>query len=359
MNPSPGAKGARPWWKSPILPVVLVVAIAGAAAGVVLTRSGHSDAAPLATSHTTPTTRAPAAVADCPLTGAPAPGGKVPNRPALAVKVDNYPAARPQSGIDQADIVFEEPVEGGVTRYVAVFQCQSPSMIGPIRSARYPDVGIIDELSDPIFVHVGGINPIQAMIRQANGDNYDLFYNSAIIQHPSGRVAPYDTYISAADAWRVNSQDKSFPAPLFTYSGTVPAGSTTASVHIPYSGTSNETWTWSAGAGKWMLSYSGVPEVLSDGNAEGVTNVVILHVVTTTGPWLENNVGGYEVEVNPTSGGVAQVLRNGVMIQGRWQRASLESPTQLVSASGAPIALAPGTTWIDMVPDSIPVTSAP
>ena len=70
----------------------------------------------------------------CPLTGLAPSGGAVPQRPALAVKVDNYPDARPQSGIDQADIVFDEPVEGGITRFAAVFQCQSPSLIGPIPS---------------------------------------------------------------------------------------------------------------------------------------------------------------------------------------------------------------------------------
>ena len=80
----------------------------------------------------------------------------MPQRPALAVKVDNYPTARPQSGLDQADIVFEEPVEGRITRFVAVFQCQSPSLVGPIRSARAVDAPILDQLSKPIFVHVGG-----------------------------------------------------------------------------------------------------------------------------------------------------------------------------------------------------------
>src|SRR5580698_834968 len=109
----------------------------------------------------TTTTTAPPT--DCPLTGAPAPPGGVPQRPALAVKVDNYPDARPQSGLDQADIVFDEPVEGGITRFAAVFQCQSPTLVGPIRSARAVDLQIMDQLSKPILVHVGGINPVLAM----------------------------------------------------------------------------------------------------------------------------------------------------------------------------------------------------
>jgi len=75
----------------------------------------------------------------------------VPQRPALAVKVDNYAQARPQSGLDMADIVFEEPVEGGITRYVAVFQCQGAPEVGPIRSARNIDIGILGQFGRPLL----------------------------------------------------------------------------------------------------------------------------------------------------------------------------------------------------------------
>ncbi|MHB1444715.1 MAG: DUF3048 domain-containing protein [Acidimicrobiales bacterium] len=347
----------RAWWRRPIVLAVLgvlILAVGGAVVGVTLSRSkapARRSASPaLRAPH--PTLAAPA----CPLTGAPPPSGGVPARPALAIKVDNYPTARPQSGLDKADIVFEEPVEGGVTRYVAVFQCQEASLVGPIRSDRYPDVGIIDLLNHPIFVHVGGINPIQAMIRAANDDNYDLFYQGAFVQHPPGRQAPYDTYISTAAAWGANQQDTSVPSPLFSYSGTAPTGAPVASVHIPFSGTSNETWTWSPTANAWMLSYSGVGLITNSGVPISADNVVIMHVVTTTGPWLENNLGGYEVEVDPTGTGQLQVLRNGEMVSGTWQRSGLSSPLQLLTASGSTIDLQPGNTWVELVPDSIKVT---
>ena len=93
--------------------------------------SAHKDPAPKPKPTTTTSTAPPPA---CPLTGEPAPGGSIPQRPALAVKIDNYPHARPQTGMDKADIIFEEPVEGGITRYVAVFQCQDSTLMD--RSAR-------------------------------------------------------------------------------------------------------------------------------------------------------------------------------------------------------------------------------
>ncbi len=112
------------------------------------------------TTTTTSTVPAPA----CPLTGVPAPGGSVPQRPAMAVKIDNYPAGRPQSGLDKADVIFEEPVEGGITRFAAVFQCQDAALIGPVRSARNIDIGILGQLGNPLLAHVGGINPVLANI---------------------------------------------------------------------------------------------------------------------------------------------------------------------------------------------------
>lgn len=349
------AVAGRPWWRSPILLGVLGVAVVGAGVGLAVTGGGGSGGSTAAPPSSTTTTGPPGA--PCPLTGAPPPSGSTSGRPALAVKIDNFPEARPQSGLDRADIVFEEPVEGGVTRLVAVFQCQQAPLVGPVRSARYPDVAIIDQLSHPVFIHVGGIDPIKAMVKAADGYDYDLFYHGAIVQHPPGRVAPFDTYFSTSAAWAATTADASTPQPLFSYSTAVPAGTPVASVHIPFSGTSDERWTWDQKALRWMVSYSGAPLSTDSGAPIGVANVVVMHVVTTTGPWLENNVGGYEVEVDATGGGPLQVLRNGVEITGTWARSSLSSPTQLLDASGAPIPLQPGPTWVALVPSRIPVTS--
>ena len=303
----------------------------------------------------------------CPLTGELAPGGAVPHRPALAVKVDNYPTARPQSALNQADIVFEEPVEGAITRLVAVFQCSSPSLIGPIRSAREPDVAIADELSHPLLVHAGGINPILALLNAANLTNIDVvFQYSNLTVHPSGRYAPYDTYVSARSMWNLAPSDTTPPAPLFSYRAAVPdGGTTTSSVHIPFSSTSDVTWTWVPGSSDWQLSYAGQPATtLSGSTIDGspapvaAANVVAMHVHTFSGPWVENSLGAHEVEVHATGSGPVVVLRNGVAISGTWRRSSLSSPMVLVDRSGATIPLAPGVTWVELVPSGIPITTA-
>jgi hypothetical protein len=282
---------------------------------------------------------------------------QVPARPALAIKIDNYPQARPQSGLDKADVVFEEPVEGGITRLVAVFQCQSPELAGPIRSARAVDVPILDELSHPVFLHVGGISPVISMLRGGNLTDDNLFYNGSVAQHPPGRYAPYDTYVSGSAAWGLDASDKTPPAPIFTYSSVTPPGTAVTGVHIPFAGTNDVHWAWDAPSGHWLLSWGSSPAMVANGGQISATNIVIQPVRVTYGPWLENDAGGLEVQSQLVGSGPLTVLRNGIAVTGTWQRASSSSLTNLVSSAGAPIALAPGTTWVELVPSAVTVTT--
>ncbi|HXQ44604.1 MAG TPA: DUF3048 domain-containing protein [Acidimicrobiales bacterium] len=340
-----------------IAAVAAVVVLAGAGIALGVTSGKKANKAPR--SHPSAATMIPAPSGpDCPLTGQPAPGGQVPQRPALAFKVDNYPTARPQSGLNDADIVFEEVVEGGITRFVAVFQCQEAPLVGPIRSARAVDVPILDQLSKPLFVHAGGINPVIALVNGGNLINDDVFTHASIVQHPSGRYAPYDTYASTSAAWGLNPSDTTPPSPLFTYSSTVPTGTPVGTVSIAFSGTNDNTWTWSPLNGAWLLSISGAPENVANGTRVGVANIVVETVHVTLGPWLENSEGGLEVQSQLTGSGPLQVFRNSEKITGTWQRSALSNTTSLVAADGSTIALDPGKTWVELVPTYIPVTTA-
>ena len=339
-------------WVAAIVAAAVVLAAAGIALGV--TSGGNKDKAATPAIHL-PIPGAPSGP-PCPLTGVPT-ATQVPQRPALAIKIDNYPQARPQSGLDKADIVFEEPVEGGITRLVAVFQCQSPALAGPIRSARAVDVQILDQLSRPLFLHVGGINPVINMLRNGNLTDENLFYNGSVTQHPPGRYAPYDTYVSGSAAWSLATSDTTPPAPVFSYSGITPAGTAVTGVHIPFSSTNDVHWAWDAPSGHWLLSWGSSPAMVANGGQIFATNVVVQTVHVTYGPWLENDVGGLEVQSQMIGSGPLTVLRNGIAVTGTWQRASSSSITSLLSSSGAPIALAPGPTWVEIVPSTVTVTT--
>ena len=203
-------------------------------AGLALTACSsapHHDAA--AKRKVTTTTAAPAT---CPLTGLPAPGGIVPQRPAMAVKIDNYPAARPQSGIDKADVVFEEPVEGGITRFAAVFQCQDAPLIGPVRSARNIDIGILGQLGNPLLAHVGGINPVLANIDASPLVNVDLGASNAIMIHPAGDVPPDADYTSTALVYGTHPSMTTPPHQSSATRRPLPGGTPVSTVNIDFSG---------------------------------------------------------------------------------------------------------------------------
>jgi hypothetical protein len=339
-----GSVRRRKWW---LVSAGLVVVAAGVTAGILLTRGSASLTSP----SSGPT---------CPLTGEAATGG-VPERPALAVKIGNYSGDRPSAGLNQADVVFEEPVEGEITRLVAVFQCQSPALVGDVRSAREPDVGILSQLSDPIFVHAGGIDPVLALLNQANlvDDNVLNGPSSATVVHQVGRIAPYSTFVRPSAVWALNSSHTTAPAPLFDYTTALPKGATPgsgAAVHVPFSSSSDVTWKWDASTGRYLRYYSGSPDTLIDGTQTFATNVVVMTVRTFIGPWVESAGGAREVEVVATGSGPLLVLRGGTAITGTWSRSNLDQPATLSAADGSTITLQPGNTWVELVPQDVRVT---
>jgi Protein of unknown function (DUF3048) N-terminal domain/Protein of unknown function (DUF3048) C-terminal domain len=336
-------------------------------AGVVLSACTASSAShPVAipkdkpTSTTTTTTTPPPA---CPLTGAAAPLGSVPQRPAMAVKIDNYPDGRPQSGLDKADIIFEEPVEGGITRYAAVFQCNNAGLIGPVRSARNIDIGILGQLGNPLLAHVGGINPVIANIDASPIVNVDLGASDSLMIHPPGRVSPDADFTSTALVYGTHPNMTTPPQPLFTYSGATPAGgSPVYSINIDFSNTANVTWKYNTALHAFQRFYNGnAPDALMDGVVNTAANVVVQYVPISYGPWAENDIGGLEVQaaLYPNASGTAMVYRSGVAIPATWHRGALGSPTQFVDGSGNAIPLQPGQTWVELVPSTIMATTTP
>ncbi len=335
--------------------------IAGLILSACSSAPAHKDTAPTTKPTTTTTTAAPAP--PCPLTGLPAPNGSVPQRPAMAVKIDNYPDGRPQAGLDKADIVFEEPVDGGITRYAAVFQCNDVGLIGPARSARNIDIGILGQLGNPLEAHVGGINPVIANINASPIVNVDLGSSDSLMIHPAGRVSPDADFTSTALVYGTHPTMNTPPQPLFPYSTTVPpGGSPVSTVNVDFSGTSNVTWKWNATTNTFQRFYNGTtPDMLVDNAQNQVPNVIVQYVQISYGPWAENSQGGLEVQADlyPDVSGTGVIYRNGMAIPVSWHRGALGSPTQYVNAFGVPVPLEPGPTWVELVPSTIMATTTP
>lgn len=348
---------------------IRLAAIASAAslALVACGGSSHKAVGHPRTQVTSPTTAAHRAAAPptCPLTGQAPPGGKVPQRPALAVKVENTPAARPQYGLVDADVVYEEPVEGGITRFIAIYQCHDASRIEPVRSGRLMDPDVVRQYgAHPLFAYAGAIPWVVTKIDNSSLIDVGIYRAGNAFWRDNSRSAPHNLVASTASLYAAGAAQHAPavpPAPVFSY-GALPAGATPAgAVSIGWTAAGQAVnWTWSAARGVWYRSYPGYgPASIGEGGQIAAANVVVMKAVMYATPYVEDATGAHENSMILTGSGAAQVFRNGVVINGSWKRPSLATNTQLLTAGGRPIALNPGPTWVELVPTTVGVSVTP
>ncbi|MGH9303453.1 MAG: DUF3048 domain-containing protein [Acidimicrobiales bacterium] len=303
----------------------------------------------------------------CPLTGQPSGLGRVPARPAIGIKIGNDPASRPQTGLLKADIVYDAMAEGGITRYLAIFQCQQAAAMGPVRSVRWNDWHILASYGHPILAFSGGIDEWDAAVASqkwlfdATGSS---FPSASAYYRTSDRVAPWNYFTSTRALWALDPNHTA-PPRQFSYSSRPPAPArkaasvTIANFDTDDSGAANLTWTWSPSAGVFLRSYGGIPDVDSSGTQLRAANVVIELVKTVRGPYPESeNVP--DTESITQGSGAALVLRDGRVERGTWHCARYGDITQLLRANGKAMTLEPGNTWVELVPDrGYPVSVTP
>jgi len=159
--------------------------------------------------------------------------------------------------------------------------------------------------------------------------------------------------------WNLEPDDHTPPAPLFAYSTSVPSGTRASVLHIPFSSASDVIWRYDEGRGVWLRFNGSSPNLLAGGMQVAARNVVVQTIQITYGPWLENSAGGLEVQADLVGSGPAAVFRNGVEVSGTWSRTSLSSPTDLLDSSGRAIPLAPGDTWVELVPSITGFSASP
>lgn len=320
---------------------------------------GNPRSSPTTASRGTSPPPAAAGAATCPLTGLPAPGGKVPPRPALAVKVDNAPAARPPAGLGAADVVYEQPVEGGLTRFIVIYQCHDAARVEPVRSGRLIDPEILSQFGPhPLFAYAGGIDPVITAVRASAMIDVGVSRAPSAYSRDPARQAPHNLRSSTSALYAAGAAEGAGsepPEPVFRY-GPLPGHRPASAVRIAFSG-SQVTWTWDPGASKWSRRYADTgPATLADGGQIATANVVVMKVVLFPSPYVEDPTGARQNLLMLTGSGPAEVFRDGAVIDGSWQRPSLAENTELVSNSGRRIPLTPGQTWVELVPTTVNVT---
>jgi hypothetical protein len=288
----------------------------------------------------------------CPLTGKTLAGDRdAPSRPAFAVKVENTRDAYPLSGLGRADVIYEEPVEGGITRFVAIYQCRDAGRVGPVRSARTTDPKILVQLADaPLLAYSGAAVRVTHAVDNAGIVSFTETSANAAFTRDDGRSAPHNLYTSIPKLYRAAEAagaDASPPAELFTFDEEGVRGKRRTTAVVTFSSAVTAEWHWTDGV--WVRYLDGAPMLLEDGRPIAATNLVIQEVEVGVSDIVDAS-GSRSPTVDLTGTGRAWILRDGRLIAGRWTRNSLDDLTVFETKRGEPIALAPGTTFVELVP---------
>ncbi|MCB1001030.1 MAG: DUF3048 domain-containing protein [Acidimicrobiales bacterium] len=281
-----------------------------------------------------------------PLTGLPLTDEVLAARPAMVVKIDNHPQARPQFGLNGADIVFEENVEN-LTRFAAVFQTNAPAKVGPVRSGRTQDVDLLASFDEPLFVWSGGNPSVTRAISSSTLVSLSptTTRNVGFFRDRRGNEdSEHTLYVDTIELYSAftpifnppPSQQFEYRAPDEAFNGEAASG-----VEIEMDGV-DVTWTWDAAIAGYVREQGGRPHETDFGQVNAA-NVVVLEVDYRPSP-----ADSRSPEAQTIGTGSALVFTGGALIRGTWTRAEAAEPFQLVDDNGSVIALTPGRTWVEL-----------
>jgi hypothetical protein len=276
-------------------------------------------------------------------------------RPIL-VRMGNDRAARPHAAISQAEVVMEDLMDAWwITRLTAVYLQEAPTQAGPIRSVRPVNIEVLPAF-DGVLLYSGASVGVNQLLAQ---NSFDLIHEGnagAILFRSSQRAAPHNLFASIAKAReqvRAQGIERNVDLRGWTFSDAAPAGQAIARVDIPLPSTSVVAWTWDAGAGVFRRWVQGVAYVDAiTGQQVGCENVVVMYARHWESDIVEDSRGATSIGIALKGGERVQILRDGRIIEGYWWRRDANRLWQFIDASGNPIPLKPGHTWIQFVPTS-------
>jgi hypothetical protein len=347
------------FFTSGVVAVAAVVALTGCGG------SKHNAAAKPAAKVAAKAAVKPKVYPIAPLTGLPDPTGASLKRCAVTVKIDNTQAGHPKYGIDQADVVYEEVVEAGITRLAAIFNSQAPDRVGPVRSVRRTDQSLVRPIRG-IFAYSGGAPYAIQSINSAPVVQLDETRAGPLMFRDHSRNPPWNLY-ARVDFMYSKCGPYIPPPALFTYRvahaavagtpvGTVRVGFLGGGAIFPGSPSFAVTWTWNAPSGTWKRAIFGNPELLASGVQLAPKNVVVMFVNYVGG---DPNHGNEGAEAVLTGSGTAIVFTAGREILGKWSRPDENQPAQLLDDTGKVIPLTPGQTWVELPANGYSVTETP
>jgi hypothetical protein len=299
----------------------------------------------------------------------------------LLIKVANTANVRPQQGLAQADIVVEHYAEGGITRFSALFLANAPEQVGSVRSCRLIDI-VLPEIFGSALVCSGTSQGVRGVMRQSDylfdPNSYDPRKGVTIISdlgtyecrsqagctlpmyRTADRAMPHNLFANTLNAWKeLDARARDEPSGFHTWSfdaTAVSAGRVVTSVNVPYaSGT--VTWAYDTITGLWERSIRGVPHTDAEtGKTLADANVMVVYVPHVYTSIVEDVGGSRSIQIQLWGQGQLKVYRDGHVIDGTWQRNDDELYSfDLRDENGKQIALKPGNTWIELVPEDFKV----
>jgi hypothetical protein len=271
---------------------------------------------------------------------APAPGS---SGSVLAVKVDNAPAARPQKGLAAADVVYTEPVEGGLSRLMAVYATKLPKEVGPVRSARESDLELLGQFDRPTLAFSGAQSKLLPLIDKAPlraeppGEASDAYVRD------EGRRAPHNLYLRPGRLL----PEPAGAAALTTgfHYGKAPGGGRAESSRTVRYPAASFTFTWSESRGRWLVSMDGTPARTADDGRPAPATVVVQHVTVRESAFRDFR-GSNSPYAESVGSGRAEVLRDGRVYDATWKRGAAADGTSFTAEDGTPLNFAQGQVWV-------------
>ena len=284
-----------------------------------------------------------------PLTGTPLESAdEIPNRPALAVKIPNNPQALPQTGLNEADVVFEEIINDGITRFAAVFHSQGSDPVGPIRSGRAQDVDILSNLNSPLLAWSGGNPGVTRVINNSTltSLSYVGGYGNSYYRRDGRGGAPHNLFSSTDTLWELAPDEFAIPLQIFPYMlpGEVAEGDTASIIEIELDSILAR-WDYDAASGRYLRSEYGEPHMSELTGQVSADNVVVLLV-----EYRQSTIDAKSPEAVTVGSGQALIFTDGVVRTGVWQRSSKTDTWNLYTdeSLSEPLGLSEGRTWVEL-----------
>ena len=277
--------------------------------------------------------------------------------PILAVKIDDTAQAHPQAGLEDADIVYIEQVEGGLTRLAAIFSSTIPKVIGPVRSARISDIEILEQFGRVAFAYSGAQKKLLPVIAEANLINLGAQRQSPLIYSTDPlRRSPTAMMLQAQDLM-ANVAEEKLPIAIsksvgWNFGEKPDTGTAVSAVKVSWPAHSYNA-TWSSLENRWLLSHRDKPNLSASGVHLGPTTFVI-QLISITDSIYRDKVGGVTPYSETVGSGNGFVMRDGLAIAAKWSRPSGDQGTTWTTTSGDEIKFAAGQVWIALT-DKAPV----